>query len=178
MSFFQWIKRRLRRLDKENRRMCVDGGTRIAYDTDAPKEIVSRALVQFSCRFSSVSLIEKESSLQCGLYHFSAKKNEDGKGCSVSCGRVASVRDQQLQTVRPLSFMDEIERLLRAYNVAQYNGSYYSVSGLPSFFGASVDAVFESGESVYCYNNQDPFLPISLIKELCILFDLDSENRN
>ena len=178
MRFVPWIKRRLRRLDKEERRMRVDGGTRIAHDADAPKEIVSRTLVRFSCRFSSVSLIEEETSLQCGLYHFCAERNEDGKDCSVSCERVFSVCDQRLQAVRPISFMDEIEALLRTHNVARFNGKYYFVSGLPSFFGASVDAVFESGETVCCSNNQDPFLPSSLIKELCCLFELDSENKD
>ncbi|MBR5447152.1 MAG: hypothetical protein IKV40_01880, partial [Clostridia bacterium] len=44
------------------------------------------------------------------------------------------------------------------YDLAQFNGISYTVSGLPEGYGAEIGIDFESGEHVYSHNNQSCFL--------------------
>ncbi|MBE6691522.1 MAG: hypothetical protein E7590_09670 [Ruminococcaceae bacterium] len=178
MCFCKWYKRwRSRRRARiyEGPHAEVDGGTRIRRDTDAPKEIESRELIRFSCRFSALSLMEEDTQLPRGVYDFGASKGEGGVSSTVDCNN-PKVLGGERREVRTEEFLAELEQLVREHNVAQYNGQYYKVSGLPDFYGATVDAEYASGETLYCYNNQDPFLPIPFVRELCRLFDLSGED--
>ena len=161
----EWRHRRRERIYEGP---CEDGGVRISRDADAPKEIESRTLVEFSCLVSLLSVMQEDTALPCGIYRFAAKRTEDGEGCILSYGRDLP-KSEQYEKKLPLSFHDELEELIRKYAVAQYNGQYYKVSGLPYFYGASLDAAYASGEAISCYNNQDPFLPIPMVEELCRL---------
>lgn len=171
--FKRWRSRRRARI-YEGPSPEVDGGTRIRIDKDAPKEINSRELIRFSCRFSSVSIPDEDTRLKYGVYYFGASASEDGVRCTVGCNNPQVLRENRVET-RSLEFMAELEALLREYDVAQFNGRYYKVSGLPDFFGSMVDAEYASGETLYCYNNQDPFLPIPLILALCKAFGIERE---
>lgn len=174
MCLKNWFKqRRSRRRARiyEGPSMEIDGGTRIRHDTDAPKVIESRELTRFSCRFSALSLMEEDTQLLRGVYDFSASRGEDGVSCTVGCNNPA-VLDGERKEWRTDGILAEIDALLRKHNVAQHNGNYYKVSGLPDFYGAKVDAEYASGETLYCYNNQDPFLPVSFVQELCRLFGI------
>ena len=178
MCLKNWFKqRRSRRRARiyEGPSMEIDGGTRIRRDTDAPKEITSRELIRFSCRFSALSLMEEDTQLPRGVYDFGASKGEGGVSSTVDCNN-PKVLGGERRDVRTEEFLAELEQLVREHNVAQYNGQYYKVSGLPDFYGATVDAEYASGETLYCYNNQDPFLPIPFVRELCRLFDLSWED--
>ena len=179
MCLGKWIKKwRKRRRDRiyEGPSVEIDGGTRIRHDTDAPKVIESRELTRFSCRFSALSLMEEDTQLLRGVYAFSASRGEDGVSCTVDCNN-PKVLGGERREVRTEEFLAELEQLVRKHNVAQYNGSYYKVSGLPDFYGATVDAEYASGETLYCYNNQDPFLPAEMIRELCCLFGIAPKNE-
>ena len=179
MCLGKWIKQwRKRRRDRiyEGPSVEIDGGTRIRHDTDAPKVIESRELTRFSCRFSALSLMEEDTQLLRGVYAFSASRGEDGVSCTVDCNN-PKVLGGERREVRTEEFLAELEQLVREHNVAQYNGSYYKVSGLPDFYGAWVDAEYASGETLYCYNNQDPFLPAEMIRELCRLFGIAPKNE-
>lgn len=176
MCLSKWIKRwRRRRRDRIYEGPDIDGGTRIRNDTDAPKEIISRELVQFCCRFSTLSFMEEDTNLKCGVYSFSATKGERGVACTVTCTN-PSVVDGEQKYMRPENFLAKIDAILHKYNAAEYNGRYYKVSGLPNFFGSSIGAEYESGETLNCYNNQDPFLPIEMMVELCRLFGVAEES--
>jgi len=169
----RWRSRRRARI-YEGPSPEVDGGTRIRIDKDAPKEINSRELIRFSCRFSSVSISDEDTRLKRGVYYFGASASEDGVSCTVGCNNTQVLRENRVET-RSLEIMAELEALLREYDVAQYNGKYYKVSGLPDFYGAKVDAEYASGETLYCYNNQDPFLPIAFVEALCKIFGIERE---
>lgn len=175
MCLGKWLKqRRSRRRARifEGPSVEVDGGTRIRHDTDAPKEILSRELTRFSCRFSALSFMEEDTQLPQGMYAFDATIEEGGVGCTVGCDHPRAVPSGERREMRSADFLGELDALLRKYNVAQYNGCYYKVSGLPDFYGATVDAAYASGETLYCYNNQDPFLPFDFVRELCRLFGI------
>lgn len=149
----------------------VDGGVRHSCDTDAPKEIRCRSLIAFSCRFSAVSLGDEEV-LRGGIYTFTAERREDGVYTSAEVRRRVG-GGLRTEAVRPFGVFREIDTLMRKYDVAAHNGRFYSVSGLPGFYGASLRATYASGERIDCSNNQDPFLPAAFVRELCDLFDID-----
>lgn len=169
---------RHRRRDRIYEGPCEDGGTRIRHDTDAPKEICSRELIRFSCRFSAYSLQREESGLWPGVYSFSASKGEGGVACTAKCNNPRVLPTGERKFTGGEDVLIALEALLREHGVARYNGSYYKVSGLPDFYGATVDAEYASGETIYCYNNQDPFLPVELIRALCRLFGVRQEQED
>lgn len=172
----RWRKRRRDRI-YEGPSDCIDGGTRIRRDEDAPKEINSRELLKFSCRISTLALVDEEPALVRGVYGFCASA-EDGQNvrCSVKCNNPLAVPEGERCEIRPKEFLGDVEKLLRKYNAAQYNGNYYKVSGLPDFYGAELDCEYSSGERLSCYNNQDLFLSPVFVYELCLLFGVEQDN--
>ena len=181
MCLSKWIKAwRKRRRDRiyEGPSAEIDGGTHIRRDTDAPKEIASRELIRFSCRFSALSLMEEDTGLKCGVYYFDVSKGERGVNCTVRCNNPQVLPEGERKFTQTEDFLSKLEALVREYNVARYNGDYYKVSGLPEFYGAIVDAEYASGETIYCYNNQDPFIPFEMIGALCRLFGIKQETED
>ena len=131
---------RRRRRDRIYEGPCEDGGTRIRHDTDAPKEICSRELIRFSCRFSAYSLQREESGLWQGVYSFSASKGEGVVACTAKCNNPLALPEGERNFTGGEDVLIALEELLREHGVVRYNGSYYKVSGLPDFYGATVDA--------------------------------------
>ena len=170
MSLLTWFRRqKKRRRDRIYGGPCIDGGTRICNDTDAPKEIVSRDLTRFSCTVSTLSLAEEDTRLRCAVYSFEAEATEAGVRVAVSCSRGVDTGMKREET-REDAFLTTLEALIRAHDVARLNGKSYKVSGLPDFYGSMLSASYASGEEIYCCNNQDPILPIAFLRELCRLF--------
>ena len=66
--------------------------------------------------------------------------------------------------------MARLQEIVSAYDFAQYNGYYHSVSGLPDMYGETLDVVYASGERLHVYDNQSGFLPYEAIIELVMLF--------
>lgn len=177
MSLIKWFeKRRRRRRDRIYEGPYIDGGTRISYDTDAPKEIVSHELKSFYCRYSTLSLIDDTVKPDRGIHHFKAERGEGGESCSISynCNTANKKTEKEISSV---ALLEKLDALLIKYNVSKHNGYYYKVSGLPSFYGAAIDAEYVSGETIYCYNNQDPFIPIEFLQELYDLFGLSADDE-
>ena len=171
MMFSNPIKKwRKKRRDRIYEGPCIDGGTRISYDTDAPKEIISDILVKFSCRYSTLSFVD-ECEMPVGDYKFTAIRENDGAGCTAECIR-GPLGGKKIASKLPASVLDEIAALIKRHGIESLNGRYYKVSGLPDFYGASIDAEYESGETLYCYNNQDPIFPIEFAVELYRIFGM------
>ena len=68
------------------------------------------------------------------------------------------------------AFFDVLQQIVAKYDFAQYNGQYYTVSGLPPDHGAKLDVQYDSGESIRCSNNQSCFIPLEAMEELVSLF--------
>ena len=168
----KWKKRRRERIYEGPH---IDGGTRISKDEGAPKEIKSNVIIDFSCIASTLSLIDEELNLPRGVYSFTAKRENDGAHCTVSCS-VGTEAGKSQEKKRPLSVLDQIDNLFKKYNVAKQYGIYYKVSGLPSFYGLKIDVTYDSGENLYCYNNQDLIFSNDFIKELFQIFGVSSKN--
>ena len=176
MCLLKWARERRRRRREriyEGPSAEIDGGTRIRRDEDAPREIGSTELVRFHTVFSTVSFMG-EDGLPEGFFTLSAERIDGGVCYSASARGGISVEIRE--ETSSLSLLSELEALIRRENVAAHNGSFYKVSGLGDFYGAEVNAEYASGESIYCYNNQDPFLSINFMHSLIRLFGIERED--
>lgn len=135
----------------------IDGGVVRNYsDPNAPKKIVSAKITDFECYFSTVSDTEK-TSISGMTFTLSAKLYGDTvKGEYICKSRDKEKEKHTFEADR--SFMEELYSIVAKYDLAQYNGYYYSVSGLPDDFGSNLRIVFESGEMICANDNQTSFL--------------------
>ncbi len=142
----------------------IDGGVRINNDFDAPKTIASTQIVSFSCEFSTLTLME-ESTL--GNDVFSLEATLDGDAVTV---RFESRRTEKQTCAADEDFMHQLQQIVTRYDLAQYNGMDYFVSGLPDPFGARLQVTYDSDEVIYASDNQECFLPLAAMEELWELF--------
>lgn len=142
----------------------IDGGVRINNDVDAPKTINSTKIVSFSCEFSTLDLLE-QSPLGNDVYDLQAQLSD-----GTVMGSYESYQVEKQQFEADEAFMEQLQQIVTRYDLAQYNGKDYKVSGLPDRFGARLHIIYESEEQIYASNNQDCFLPLAAMEELQALF--------
>ena len=148
---------------------AVDGGVRHYTDENAPKTIESREITAFSCRFETDPMHEAGLDETVLEYTFTAVRN--GDTVSVHTEAVTSDRTtEKTDYEAPLSFLAELDRIVKEYDLAQHNGTFYRVSGLPPLLGADLDIAYASGETLRAGNNQSCFLPNGAMKALETLF--------
>ena len=143
----------------------IDGGVRHSVDTDAPKTITSTQIISFHCEFSATNLV-LDSSPVAGRYH-TLHAAQDGGSYEARGG--GTVYDERKFTPDE-AFFKALQQIVAKYDFAQYNGQYYTVSGLPPDHGAKLDIQYNSGESIRCSNNQSCFIPLEAMEELVRLF--------
>ena len=147
----------------------IDGGVVKRNDgADFPKAVVSKEITSFEF-VSSLIAYADETRLERGVYTLTATV-EDGvvKG-SYKCGTRGG-DSLSFAFESDLSFMDKLYETVAKYDFAKYNGCVHTVSGLPNMYGARLDILFASGESIYSHDNQNNFLPIEATEELEALF--------
>ena len=149
-----------------------DGGVRRRYQQDAPKQINSRVLNDFSCRFSTLAYVRDEIKMNIGVYEFKAKRETDGVKIAVYC-TYGFEAGKKIEKTLSEEFLVELDEIIKTYNLAEKNGYFSSVSGLPNFYGSTVDATYESGENIYFFDNQDNLLSVDCMKDVCRLFGLN-----
>lgn len=174
MCLIKWFKKmRKRRRDRIYEGSYEDGGVIVNDDPQAKKSVESRDLISFYLKYSTLAFLEEDTNLKSGVYCLGACLEKDGSAvsCTVDCSEgidVGSVRKER----RSIEFLSRVDEILKKYDVASRNGYYHNVQGLPDFYGVKVDASYSSGESIYCFDNQEAFLPFELLRELCTLFDV------
>ena len=143
----------------------IDGGVQHYLDTDAPKVIQSTQIISFHCEFAATDLM-LDSSPVAGRYH---TLHADGSGGNYEARGGGTVYDER-DFMPDVVFFDTLQQIAAKYDFAQFNGQYYTVSGLPPDLGMKLDIQYESGESIRCANNQSCFIPLEAMEELVSLF--------
>lgn len=143
----------------------VDGGVRHYVDENLPKKIQSAQITSFSCKFSSMDRSMQDTPVAGQVFTLIAAAD------SCTC----KIRDREKQTVSETftpdqDFMRRLQELVVRYDMAQKNGQYYSVSGLPPDFGIDLEVRYASGERIRIYDNQSCFLSNAAMEELTALF--------
>ena len=147
----------------------IDGGVQHSVDTNAPKTITSTQIISFHCEFSTTDLM-LDSSPIAGRYHTLYAERNGGNYEARGGGTVYDEREFTPDE----AFFDALQQIIAKYDFAQYNGQYYTVSGLPPDHGAKLDIQYDSGESIRCSNNQSCFIPLEAMEELVSLFYPDN----
>ena len=150
----------------------IDGGVQHCVDTDAPKTITSTQIISFHCEFSTTDLM-MDSSPIAGRYH---TLHAESSGANYEARGGGTVYNEREFTPDE-AFFDVLQQIVAKYDFAQYNGQYYTVSGLPPDHGAKLDIQYDSGESICSANNQSCFIPLKAMEELVNLFYPDNSTN-
>ncbi len=160
--------RLLKALFGKRRTPPEDGGVNKRINRDAPKSIVSESIISFTCAFSTVAIAD-DIPIEHGVYTLSARL-KDGAVRGEYKMRTRTGEGEQFLFRDSHRFLSEVQKTVRAYNFAKFNGKEYSVSGLPDLYGAKIHIVYASGERIDASNNQSNFLPVEALTELVKLF--------
>lgn len=147
---------------------AIDGGVQTRVDSTAAKCIRSTALVRFSCTSSCLAADEAE--VLSGRVYTLAAHLQDGvvHGSYDDYDRGGNAQAGAFQA--DATFMDAVQAIVLAHDLAAYNGCYCRVSGLPDNYGASLCAVYDSGEEINASDNETNFLPPDATRALVALF--------
>ena len=150
----------------------IDGGVQHSEDTGAPKTIYSTKIISFHCEFSTTDLM-MDSSPIAGRYH---TLHAESSGANYEARGGGTVYDER-EFKPDEAFFDALQKIVAKYDFAQYNGQYYTVSGLPPDHGAKLNIQYDSGESIQCSNNQSCFIPLEAMEEIVSLFNPDNSTN-
>ena len=150
----------------------IDGGVQHSEDTGAPKTIYSTKIISFHCEFSTTDLM-MDSSPIAGRYH---TLHAESSGANYEARGGGTVYDER-EFKPDEAFFDALQKIVAKYDFAQYNGQYYTVSGLPPDHGAKLNIQYDSGESIQCSNNQSCFIPLEAMEEIVSLFYPDNSTN-
>ena len=150
----------------------IDGGVQHSEDTGAPKTIYSTKIISFHCEFSTTDLM-MDSSPIAGRYH---TLHAESSGANYEARGGGTVYDER-EFKPDEAFFDALQKIVAKYDFAQYNGQYYTVSGLPPDHGAKLNIQYDSGESIQCSNNQSCFIPLEAMEEIASLFYPDNSTN-
>ena len=148
-----------------------DGGVK-KYNSgeDYPKTIDSTEITSFVCEFSLIAAaLEEESELDGRVYSLNAVLKNEAVECVIEWYNRFGENEKH-EFTSDLSFMASLQKIISEYNFASLNGYSCRVSGLPDMYGAKLDILYESGESIYAYDNQDCFISFEAMKSLIELF--------
>lgn len=149
----------------------IDGGVQHRVDTTAPKVIQSTEIVSFSCRCSLLTRSEEDTALAGNIYELQADATAG------SYRVLVPGKTRVHQTFTPgKDFFVTLQKIVSENDLAQYNGEFYTVSGLPPEFGAKLNIRYASGESIQSSNNQSCFLSLKAVEELEALFRQACQN--
>ena len=146
----------------------IDGGVVKRYWSDAPKVIVSNEITEFH---SVISLISAYHADEVGHRVYRLDAVIENNAVLVRYDWYDRQGDSDKAEYKTdADFMARLQEIVSAYDFAQYNGYYHSVSGLPDMYGETLDVIYASGERLHVYDNQSGFLPYEAIIELVMLF--------
>lgn len=156
----------------------IDGGVvHNETELDAPKIIESEEITNFECEISFIAMAFDEESELCGrVYNIGAVLNDDGVVYVKSKWRDRAGSSETNEYESDISFMKELQQIVKKHDLAKHNGYVRRVSGLPDMYGAKLDVKYASGESIYAYNNQDILIPLEAATELIELFSSEGKN--
>lgn len=157
-------------VDKQTEEVVEEDGGYDSYSgPDKLTNIVSEEIVSFECEFSTISFMETDTWMENAYYRLKAVLNDNTvKGTYICSSRTESLIETEFET--DLTFMEQLQEIVKEHNLAGMNGLSINVSGLPEMYGACLDVQYASGESIWARDNQDNFLTIACMESLAELF--------
>ena len=140
--------------------LCGFGGHMENNDTNVPKEIASKKIVEFDCHFyvhNRLFVMQNE------FLSFSVTKETDGSGLIISRSNGEAVKTDE-------SFMDRLQEVIEKNDLISLNGRNEYSQGLPPEYQSyELKAVYDSGEKLSFCIMGNPSYPWcqDLRKALC-----------
>lgn len=146
----------------------LDGYRNDSSNENAAKTVESCEITDFSLVFSTLSWVDEEN-LQLGIYRLEAKKGHET--VSVKCEFISHDGESKVKEFsEDVSFLQELDAVIKEYNLAAFNGKSVFVSGLPEMYGEEITVLYDSGEHIYASDNQDGFIPKECLYQIYKLF--------
>lgn len=141
----------------------IDGGHYENSDPNASKEVKSEELTDFY--FNGAPAEFDDEDLAASRYIFKAKL-EDGKVAGEYTAIYRDDPDLKKEFTSDKAFMVKLNEIIRTYDLPSFNGLYEITAGIPDEYGAELEAVYASGESIKAYCNDTCFLSVETFKEI------------
>ena len=170
------VRHRSLKKKDERREDCIDGGVVKRYSADVPKVIGSSEILSFHCVASLLAVCEA-GELGHRVYTLDAAR-ADGVVLVGYSWYDRNGNKSKAESTADLSFMARLQEIVCEYDLARYNGSYHSVSGLPNMYGDTIDVRYLSDECIYAHDNQGGFLPLEAEAALVSLFREATNTQN
>lgn len=152
-----------------------DGGIRIhSHGAENQKKILSTEIISFKGEFSLISTVSEPESEHGGrVYKLHALFENETAKCTLDWhDRFGNGKKREF--LSDVGFMEKLQSIVSEYDLAQYNGRYHVINGLPDMYGAKLDIQYRSGEWIYSYDNEECFIPEKAIFKLAELFSSET----
>ena len=146
------------------------GGVRHSISAAVPKSVDSKDIVAFRCRFSLRFMTASAEDGFCGLFDLAAGKKDGRVECRFLHAMTAKSDVNEVFDASD-GFLAALDEIIKDEDLASYNGTFYSVSGLPDMFGSRLSVEYASGERIDTSNNQSVHLPLSALRRIRDLFE-------
>lgn len=145
------------------------GGRKDYTDPNAPKKIESTVITSFAYEFYTGSL---EQALYGLTYEYGGMELErvGDIGQVKVWGFLGGDTYFEHEYITPLASFADLQAIIEKHNLAKHNGIKEETSGVPPQLGSSFKVVYESGESIYTYNNTEQVLGTDATRDLIELF--------
>ena len=163
------IAGRMKQIDEKKDENTCGGVTKYNSGEDATKEITSTEIRELHCKFSYFAVMD-DSEISGRMYTFDAVQKNNTYICAYEWYTRNGGESESGQFEADLSFGESLHKIAAGHNLAQYNGYYHSVSGLPEMYGDYINIAYASGESIYAKDNQNGFVPVEVMQDLWTLF--------
>ncbi len=159
-------------INSGNEEEPICGGVTDNTDESAPKTIDSEDITSFSCWFSTLTYTDT-GIVGNHVYNISANLENGKVNCEYEIQEEGGYKKSFVADDADFDggFMTELYGIVDNYDIAQYNGINYEIGGLPPESGCKLNIDFDSGENIYCYDNQENHLPIGFLNEVVMLFE-------
>ncbi len=145
-----------------------DGKQTTHYGEDSPKDILSEDIISFSCEFSAMALAE-ETPLENYAYTLTAALKGDTVECTYEqYDGLGYNKARSFSTDK--KFLEQIQGIVKEYNLAELNGYYNHISGLPADYYTCIDILYASEEHIWAQDNENGILNLEAMIALEELF--------
>ena len=126
----------------------IDGGNTHTKDPDAPDHITSSHITELQADFFLATRWHGD---EDGFFNFSVTENEDGSYTVIE-------KNTQLSTSADASMLNQLQAVIKKYDLVSMNGVYDVTAGLPpEYQPGGLTVIYDSGEKLSFTTDNNPY---------------------
>ena len=138
--------------------MMLCGG-RTEYYEDLPKKILSAEITRFKYSATGQFIV---SAVMC--------EDDDIEIVFKRCDQESREWARSEYKAHGSSFMKKLQEIIEKYDLAEDNGHYVNIAGLPPRYGGELSVLYKSGERIFRHNNQSEIISEAASNEILKAF--------